>query len=248
MDISNFPQFGIFCDESSQTGHRFIVIGALFCHADVVPVLRTSIREATLAHGGTSELKWEKVKRRNLPMYRDVIQTIFDFHRSNLVHYYALVVDTSRVDHKRFNDGDAELGFNKFLFTLLFKFARRYRQQPRFYTLLDGRTTRHSPEKLRDILNARVRRDLQFGYDPYRAMRFVDSKEDYLIQAVDVLTGAVAYQTNGHHLVTGAAAHKIEAARLVAKLAGVPSLALPTQQASRTFDIWHLDFAKSRKK
>jgi Protein of unknown function (DUF3800) len=151
------------------------------------------------------------------------------------------VVDTLQVDHAKYNEGDPELGFSKFLYTLLFKFARIYQTDYRFYVFLDERTTKHTPELLQTILNARARRQNVRDFDPYRTVEFVKSEKSRLIQLTDVITGAIAYDTNMHHLAPNAAAHKIEMVRHVAECVGVRRLALSTPVAGKGFDIWHLD-------
>lgn len=152
----------IYCDESSQTKHRHLVIGASICRASIAPRIAATIEHIIEPHGGTSELKWTKIKRRNLPMYKQVADAFGQLIEAGYLHYYALVVDTSQVDDKTYNDGDSDLGFSKFLYTLLFKFARVYKSDYRFYTFLDERTTKHTPELLQTILNARARRQPRF--------------------------------------------------------------------------------------
>lgn len=235
-----FTDYDIFVDESSQTGHRFIVIGALFCRADVTPKIEAYLEKTIAAHGGTSEMKWGKVTRRNLPLYEKVITDIFGAFRRNSLYFHCIVIDNNLVDHKRFNDGDPEIGFNKYLFTLLYKFARKYRSNSRFYGYLDDRTTQHTPEHLREMLNARARRDLRLGYDPFRRITFAQSHLNRMIQVTDVLTGCIAYDTNKHYLAGSAAPHRVRMLNHVRELAGVVSLAIPTKRPNQPFDIWHI--------
>ena len=98
-------------------------------------------------------------------------------------HYYSLVVDNSKMDHKRFNDGDKEIGFNKMLFRLLFQFARKYRSQPIFYAYLDHRATVHTPDRMRLMLNGRARKVLNVTHNPFRVCQFRNSEDVRLIQA-----------------------------------------------------------------
>ena len=177
-------------------------------------------------------------------MYQALVTAYFQMLEAGFLHYYCLVVDNQEVDHKKYSGGDRDLGFTKFMFTLLYKFARVYKSQILFYAFLDDRTTKHTPDGLKRTLNARVRRDAPRGYNPYRLVTFVKSEKSRLIQATDVITGAIAYETNAHHLATGAARHKIETMRHVARCAGVPSLALPTRYDGEGFDIWHLDLKR----
>jgi hypothetical protein len=116
-------------------------------------------------------------------MYIAFATAYFQMLEAGYLHNYALVIDNNTVDHKTFNDGDHDLGFTKFMFTLLYKFARVNRSECLFYCFLDNRTTQHTPEPMKGMLNARVRRDIPRGYDPYRLVTFVESEKSRLIQA-----------------------------------------------------------------
>lgn len=249
LPITDPIKLDIHCDESSQTQHRFIVIGALCCRSDITPAFTELIDETIAPHGGTSELKWGKIKRKNLPMYEAVMGDVFKAIAKRLLSYHCLVIDSSKANHAAFNDGDREIGFNKYLFTLLYKFARVYRSNTHFFVDLDDRTTQHTPEKMRSMLNARVAREMKLGYSPYRSVRFVTSHKSRMIQVADVLTGAVAYHTNRNYLRRDASDHKKAFAEHVRKLSGLGSLGIATSYsaAQRGIDIWHLDWdAKKR--
>lgn len=217
------------------------MIGATFCAADVAPRVARTIDYITRPHSA-NELKWQKVTRKAEPMYETIVRAYFQMVDQGYLHYYCLVVDNTKVNHKLYNDGDHELGFTKFVFTLLYKFARLYRSNNRFYCFLDHRTTKHDPADMKAALNSRVRRDLPRGYDPYRVVKFTHSEHSRLIQLTDIITGAIAYETNQHHAAINAAEHKIRIMRHVANCAGVVTLAAPTPNVGGKFNIWHLDF------
>ncbi len=208
----------------------------------MAPRIAAAIEEAIAPFGGTTELKWQKVKRKTLPMYQALAKVYFEMLDRQWLYFYCLVVDSTLVDHKKYSEGDGDLGFTKFLFTLLFKFARTFRSQNLFYCFLDDRTTKHRPETMQQALNARVRRDMPRGYDPYRLVAFTKSEKSRLIQATDVITGAIAYELNQHHGAAAPAAHKVAMMNFVAKCAGVYTLAAPTRKPGARFDIWHLEF------
>lgn len=248
MDISTFPRFHIYCDESSQTKHRYTVIGAAFCRSTSAPRIAATVEAAIAPFGGSSELKWQKVKRKNLPMYEAAVTTFFRLLHGKSLHYYCLVIDNQTVDHKKYSGDDHDLGFTKFVFTLLYKFSRIYKDKNLFYCFLDDRTTRHRPEAMQVALNARVRRDAPRGYDPYRLVAFTESHKSRLIQMTDIITGAIAYETNQHHAAAGPAEYKVALMKHAAKSAGVYTLAAPTRTFGTGFDIWHLEFKEPRRR
>ena len=208
---------------------------------------------ATLNHilgeNAGSELKWGKITRQRAALYQQVYAAIWQLIEKNYLHFYALVVDTTRVDHRQYNDGDRDLGFTKFLFTLLFKFVRIHSRNSRFYVFLDDRTTQHTPDKLKVTLNAKCRKVIHRDFPPYRTVEFVDSKNSRLVQIADLMSGLIAYDTNMHYTKVGAAKHKADIMIETRKLFHVPSFSVPTPyDRADGFDIWHLDFdAKARR-
>lgn len=243
LTLPAFDKFHVYCDESS-TADRYTVIGALVCHETVEPKFTRWLDSIVEKGRPTSELKWQKVKRHNLALYKEVVAATLKACASQYACYYAIVVDNSAMNNRLYNEGDKEIGFNKMLFQLMFKLARVYRNQPRFYVHLDYRTTKHTPERLREMLNAKARKDLRVTHEPYRTCHFRQSHEVRLIQAADIITGAIGYRLNQHDLAVDAAAHKVELMKYVAELAGVRTLCrqTPFRHADKKgFDVWHID-------
>jgi hypothetical protein len=241
--MSDFDKFYIYCDESS-TSDRFTVIGALICRDNIAPRFTRWLQEITARHGGTSEVKWQKCKKHNLPLYKEFSSAFFKARAKNYAQFYAIVIDNSSMNHQLYNEGDKEIGFNKMLFQILYKMIRIFRQRPRLYAYLDDRTTKHTPERLRRMLNAKAEKDLGISHRPYRVCQFRKSHEEPLIQLVDVITGAIAYSKNGKDMISGAAPPKVALMKHIAAEAKVYSLSIPTGFPSNGFDIWHIDLKK----
>ena len=102
------------------------------------------------------ELKWTKVSKHNLKSYESWVDEFFHLSgRAKLLGFYALVLDTSTFNHKKYNEGDGEIGFSKILYQLLLhSIGRNYGYYRPIVGYLDHRDTVHSPEKLRQMLNA----------------------------------------------------------------------------------------------
>lgn len=238
--VKDFEKFHIYCDEAG-TSDRFTIIGLIFCAERVALKFEPWLEEIAQRHGGTSEVKWTKAKKHNLRLYKEFSSAFFRARNRNLAHYYCIVIDNSKMNHKLYNEGDKELGFNKMLFQLLYKMVREYRHRPRLYAYLDHRTTKHTPERLREMLNAKAARDLHVTHFPYRVCHFRQSHESRMIQLADVITGAICYRANRKHLLVGAADYKKELADHIEREARVLSLSAPTRFPSDGFDVWHID-------
>lgn len=241
--MPDFQKFHIYCDESG-TSERFTVIGAIVCHETVAPKLSGWLDHIVSQGPPTRELKWGKVKKHNVPRYKAITSATIKACKKGYASYFAIVVDTSKMNNKLYNEGDKELGFNKMLFQLLYQLVRKYRSRPRFYAYLDYRTTKHTPERLRSMLNRKSARDLRVTHNPFRVCQFRHSHDVRLIQAADIITGAIAFKMNQHDVVLGAATYKVDLMNHIAFEIGLRSLANPTtisQVQASNVDIWHID-------
>jgi hypothetical protein len=164
--------------------------------------------------------------------FKRIVDVIFDY--SDNLHFHSLCVDTTRVDHARFNASNREIGFNKEIYQLARKFWRLY---PRyfFHVYPDCRKTTQQPEDLRDILNrgCRDKRDR-----PFRRCQFRDSKTTLPLQLTDILVGSIAYCLNGHDTRDDASPAKCELSSYVLERAGIADAFRDTTPAA-TFTIWH---------
>lgn len=199
----------------------------MYGRADRTEQVITAIEKAIgPPYRGTSELKWTKIRKHNVPMYKSLINALHPLMKSGVVRFHCLVIDSHRANHKEYNEGDRELGFTKYAFTLLYKFARIHAKSsvalPEFYVHLDNRGTRYSPEVTRITLNYRDAREHGRAYEAYKLVHFVESKDNRLVQAADLFTGAVAAAWNREHSAT----HKKDIIEFIERKWFLPSLAL----------------------
>jgi hypothetical protein len=168
--------------------------------------------------------------------------------KTGRIRFTCIVIDSHKSNHREYNEGDSELGFTKYTFTLLFKFARIHKRPmfpPHFYVHLDKRETPYDPEVKRITLNYRDAADHGRDYEAYKLVHFVDSKKSSLIQMADVFTGIIAADWNRKHN----AVHKQEMIDFVRIRWVLPALNLPTpiHIGRRGIDIWFLDWTVGKK-
>ena len=147
-------------------------------------------------------MKWTYVSKHNIKTYESWCNLFFKLSgRAKVLGFSALVLDVSKFDHKKYNEGDSELGFNKILYQfLLHSIGRNYGYYRPIYGYLDHRTTVHTPERLRQMLNAGLQKIHPHKYKdkPFRRLTFRKSKETVLLQMTDILIGAIAFERNLH--------------------------------------------------
>src|SRR5262249_33154367 len=114
----------IYIDESSQTNHRYLVLGGVGLKLTRAAQLSRLVMEARLPELPKGEAKWTRVSMNKLVAYKRIVDVLFK--NIEAIHFHSLVVDTTLLDHRRFNEGNQEIGFNKEIYQLAMKFARLY--------------------------------------------------------------------------------------------------------------------------
>jgi Protein of unknown function (DUF3800) len=227
----------IYIDESSQTRHRFLVLGGIVVPTALVGAVNAEIVKCRFPELPFGEMKWTKVSRSKLEAYQRVVNAFFYADALKFCDFHSLVVDTHQLDHKRFNEGSREIGFNKEIYQLASKFARLYPDRL-FHCYPDERPTNQLPGDLRDILNHGRRKSGDVRDWPFRRCHFRCSKQTLLLQLTDLLTGAIAYHINGHIDDPDASPAKRDLARFVLDRAGVRNPNCDTSVRGK-FTIWH---------
>jgi hypothetical protein len=223
-----------------------MVIGGILVQREHEHRLRTALQQFRNEQQMRAELKWTKVSNQKLAQYQALVELYFRF--SSTARFKAIVVDTSEIDHQRYNKGDAELGFYKLMYQfLLHSFGRELRQDDRCIIYVDERTTsRYKLSTLASVLNNGMRKKYGFTHQPVRNIQPLNSKREGFVQVADVLMGAIGYQMNGGHLHPGARHAKIALAECIASEVGISSLTVPTPPWMRNFSVWHFHFRHPR--
>lgn len=235
--------YDIYIDESSQTKNRYLVIGGIGIPKLLVHDANACLAEARLPQLPHGELKWGKVSNTKLSAYGRAVKAFFDAPAFKAAHFHCLFVDTFAQNHREHNEGSREIGFNKEIYQLASKFARLYPEHL-FHLYPDFRDTDQRPEELRLILNRGRRKKGDKRDWPFRRCHFRDSKQTPILQLVDLLMGAVAWNLNGHCHAVGASEAKTKLARYILGRAGVADCSRGTAMSGK-FTIWERQLKKA---
>lgn len=234
---ADLPFADVYIDESSHTNHRYLVLGGIIAATADVRDICGRLAAARLPELPCGVMKWTKVSQAKLPAYLRCVDTFFDLQRERTLDFHCLVVDTSRLKHSLYNKGSREIGFNKEVYQLTMKFGRLYKSLLHVYP--DRRTTNQSTEDLRLMLNRGIKKHYADIRDwPFRRLQFREPDDCLLLQMTDLLTGAVAFRTNGHHLAANASEAKVRLSQHILTRAGVRDVQRDTAIRGR-FTIWH---------
>jgi hypothetical protein len=225
-----------------------MLFGAVVLRPEDEARMTSECETVAARHGlpGLPEWKWTKVSRAKLSAYIAIVDCIFDNAARGRVEVHILSVKCAELDHRTYNAGDPDIGFNKFLYQLLLhKVGIRFGDTERLYAYLDARTTTHSPSDLQLVLNNGTAKKLgDHTKAPWRLVVHRDSKTSRLLQVADIMTGAHAFHKNGHHRVRGAAPAKLRLAEHIAARAGVRELGHATGRSDCT--MWNFQLRPRR--
>ncbi len=225
----------VYIDESSQTKNRYLILGGIIFVGPERDSIFKKLTDARLPELPKGEMKWGKVSRSKLAAYKRVVDAFWDGELSEGVHFHSLVVDSSKFDHKKFNNGSREIGFSKEVFQIAHKFSRIYKGL--FHVYLDERKTNQKPEDLRQILNNKCKKRGDSREWPFRRCHFRDSSICPALQLVDLFIGAIGFHMNGHINATDASPAKVELARHIIARANVKNVVTGTAIKGK-FTIW----------
>jgi len=235
------PGTAIFVDESCKEKHQYLVLGGIVVEIDDIPKVLSAIHDVRSAFGLRREMKWTKISNGYVSAYRAFVDVFFDLHERDILHFHSVIIDTHRLDHAKYNQGDAEIGFSKFIYQLLVnKFGRLYSDSSPFHVYLDKRETKHSLEDLRNVLNNGIAHRYDVQSRPYRRVQFRDSKKSEILQLNDILIGAIGARKNGHHARPQASRARVGIADHIAARARIRDLGRTTPYGQRRFSIWNM--------
>lgn len=238
---SDLPFAEVYIDESSQTNHRYLVLGGIIAEINFSSVASDLIAQARLPELPSGILKWTKVSRAKLPAYRRAVDCFFDSPHDETLDFHSLAIDTTQVDHRKFNQGSQDIGFNKEIYQLAMKFGRLYNALLHIYP--DRRTTNQKTEDLRLMLNRGIKKHNDTRDWPFRRLQFREPEDSQLLQLADVFSGAIAWALNGHAQRRGASPAKTELSSYVLQRAGIFNAFNDTRRRGK-FTLWHRQLRK----
>lgn len=195
--------FEVYCDESgvealtNKQAHKYMAIGGVWMPAEYRAMFKEQLNAIKAKHRIKGEFKWQKLSPAYLAFYQDLIAYFFSTPE---LRFRVIAVEASKVDHIKFNNADAELGFYKFYYQLLHHWIFDFNEYDIFIDLKVNRDTKRLT-KLKEVLgNANLTSVI-------RQTQGLPSEQSLGIQLADVLTGLVATKLNGE--ATGAAKNSI---------------------------------------
>lgn len=184
--------FNIYCDESchlENDGINVMVLGAVWCPKSKISEVNNRIRQIKTRNGvqNQSEIKWTKVSPQKEQLYQDIIDYFFD---DDDLHFRCLIVpDKTALDNKKYNQTYDDW-YYKMYFNLL-KVIISPNDNYEIYIDIKDTNSYKKTQKLHEVCCNSV---YDFSGKIIKRVQPIRSHEVQIMQIVDVLIGAVAYQ------------------------------------------------------
>ncbi|MGR1582422.1 DUF3800 domain-containing protein [Thalassobius sp. S69A] len=240
--MSNIPpqDFAFYADESGISQDRFTVVGGICMRKSTAADVYDSIARYRDEHGMNAELKWSRISNQKIEQYLSLVDLFFALNNTNKVQFHSVIFDSHKANHKRYNNGDPDIGLSKLYYDLiLHKFVKRCGHYGSLFVCLDKRNSSTSLHDLLKMLNASAKRDFDMARAPVRQLVARDSKTDCLLQMNDVVLGAVCAIRNGRHLLSHTRSAKREVAEYVLKKSGLESFEADSPKKVNRFTVWN---------
>jgi len=225
-----------FCDESSQSGDRFMAVAGLAVPDTAVDGIRDDLIAIKKANGNPTEVKWSDTKARRESPEKAFADYFEEAVKAKKIHFHIRFAPFHQYDHKASGPGRRADTTSKMHFQLLLHRALRY-YGPHYKLRIrpdNGRCTEQLP---RQVANLHWQaRELYGTGDCIEHLQCLDSKREPLLQLLDIPLGAMTALRNLRPL-TGA---KAELAQHISAMWPRLDLARNTPIAEYTLNIWNV--------
>ncbi len=163
-----------------------------------------------------------------------------DGYAARRLDFGCIVFDQTKVDHRRFNQGDKDKGFFKFLYQHYNKHRRSFGDVSTYRCFHGNRDTAYDLKEMRSILNSAATGSVGFPISPYLMVEFAEVRRTNLLQMTDLLIGCVGHAMNGRG-VGRPNAPKTRLSEHLRREGPADFLTKETELPDRGFSIWHFE-------
>lgn len=204
----------IYTDESCTQADqgKVMLIGGVICDEETAKEIRQAIKslkeDLGLAHD--FEFHFAKMKPSQVGTYKKFCDIFCEFYAQKTPYkrgvkepriyrricFEGLLITHAKINHLQFSDGDAELGFFRFYYTLLTHVLQKHYDAERpFHIVIDAINTKN--RQVIPNLHQRLNYFALPGIlEPVKLLHRQDSRAELLLQMSDVILGCVSFAWN----------------------------------------------------
>lgn len=231
-----------FCDESSHSTDRFMIIGGIAVRSGRDEDIRREVKKVFLKHNHAleKEIKWSKFRRHQLAMYEELVEVFFSFLYRQLLHYHVLIFDTHKIDRRNYQGASKDGVLNRMYYQIfLHRCLRNYGRKCDIWLFPDQSHSLIELPTFRDTLNSEANRKFSCEDYPVRNVQLVSSDEEQIMQLNDIIVGAIGFIKNQRYARSQVAAHKLKVAEMVRHSFNVDNYDFNTRFGERIFTLWN---------
>jgi hypothetical protein len=235
--------YHILADETCQTKHRWMAIGATVVSDEHADHVRAKFRAWKKHMGLQGEIKWNSTKENNVDRYKTMVKIYMALVAKGIIRFHAILICMDVVDYGELGDEVPELSYNRFFHHLLMKLCRICPRENRYRIKFDERDSKIPMRPFQDAANFAAKRDYGLDHWPVRSLQYENSKNDILLQVNDLVLGAVGFLRNGKHKVAPTMdSPKHELAIYIRQASPAHSFWQNTAADKKDFTLWALRF------
>ena len=233
--------YASFTDESSISGYRYMVVGGVTCRSAYADVAHQAIGNLQAkARYPTDSFQWKHFRPDKFGEYKAVIDLFLSDNADHRVDFSCIVIDKHLLNHRRYNEGDAETFFQKVIYQYVLAMAHRYGYPSVIRSFHGNRESRYDLEEIRHIINAGLSKKVEdVLYRPLRQLEYMNVDSSGMHQLADILIGCVSYYWNVSQQRKGLSRKRLLAEYVHSECCAA-SLGQRTPFSMEHFDIWQM--------
>lgn len=184
--------YNVYCDESCHLEHddsNVMVLGAVWCSQAKLKAINDRIRHIKKRNNVAEamEMKWTKISPAKVDLYKDLVNYFFD---DDDLHFRGIIIpDKSKLNHEKYNQTH-DTWYYKMYFDMLKVIFSPLDHYEVYIDIKDSNSSRKA-EKLREVCSNSM---YDFSQRIIRRLQPIRSEEIQIMQIVDILIGAIAYE------------------------------------------------------
>ena len=190
-----------FCDESSFINDEFMGIAGLVILEGAIPVLADELAKIRRTNGARGEIKWNNISKHEKQARIDFIDYFWFLSDQGRVDFHIRFAPFDKYDHKDYKGRRFDTTSRMFYELLLHRAVKHYGKWDRLFIRPDNGDCTSILSHLKAGLNADGVRRYRTNPQCVDSITCLDSKDEPILQLVDVVLGAFTALRNNRALI-----------------------------------------------
>jgi hypothetical protein len=229
--------YNLYCDESchlENDGINQMFLSCISCPTDKVAIINNEIRAIKEKHGISTEMKWVKVSQNKEQAYIDLVNYFFD---KKELRFRILIVDNKQdINHDAYLQ-DHNIWYYKMYYHMLNPIISLSNS---YCIYLDKKDTR-TKTRVHELWDVLSNKKHDYTHTNIPRIQVIQSHEVEIMQLVDIIMGAVAYEIRGLNSMQA----KLDLASLIKLRTGRINFKYNSSLSVEKFNLFHLQLEKT---